>query len=62
MVPSAVGTAALPRRYQPSWLALLMLRVAETEVGDTWRNIRNELDRVHLFTMATSHGTVPPRS
>ena len=47
---------------QLCWLALLMLRVAEIEVGDTWRNIRNELDRMHLVTMATSHGTVSQRS
>lgn len=30
---------------QLQWLALLLLRVAETTVGDTWRNIRNELLR-----------------
>jgi hypothetical protein len=30
---------------QLCWLALLLLRVAETETGDTWRNLRNELDR-----------------
>jgi len=47
---------------QLCWLALLVLRVAETRVGDTWRNIRNELDRMHLVTMATSHGTVSQRS
>ena len=47
---------------QLCWLALLVLRVAEIEVGDTWRNIRNELDRMHLVTMATSHGTVSQRS
>jgi len=47
---------------QLCWLALLVLRVAETRVGDTWRNIRNELDRMHLVTMATSHGTLSQRS
>jgi hypothetical protein len=47
---------------QLCWLALLVLRVAEIEVGDTWRNIRNELDRMHLVTMATSQGTVSQRS
>ena len=47
---------------QLCWLALLLLRVAEIEVGDTWRNIRNELDRMHLVTMATSQGTVSQRS
>jgi hypothetical protein len=47
---------------QLCWLALLLLRVAETEVGDTWRNIRNELDRMHLVTLATSEGTVAQRT
>ena len=47
---------------QLCWLALLLLRVAETEVGDTWRNIRNELDRMHLVTLATSEGTVSQRT
>jgi len=42
--------------------AALVLRVAEIEVGDTWRNICNELDRMHLVTMATSQGTVSQRS
>jgi hypothetical protein len=47
---------------QLCWLALLVLRIAETQVGDTWRNIRNELDRMHLVTMTTSKGTVSQRS
>lgn len=47
---------------QLCWLALLVLRVAEIEVGDTWRNIRNELDRMHLVTFATNAGTVSQRS
>ena len=47
---------------QLCWLALLLLRVAETETADTWRNIRNELDRIHLVTLATSEGTVSQRS
>jgi hypothetical protein len=47
---------------QLCWLALLLLRVAEVEVGDTWRNIRNELDRMHLVTLATSHGTIAQRT
>src|SRR5450755_4377320 len=33
---------------QLCWLALLLLRVADTEAADTWRNLRNELDRMHL--------------
>ncbi|MGH3262503.1 MAG: hypothetical protein ACRDNS_10935 [Trebonia sp.] len=47
---------------QLCWLALLILRVAEIETGDTWRNLRNELDRMHLVTLATSHGTVSQRT
>ncbi|MDA8068154.1 MAG: transposase [Actinomycetota bacterium] len=44
------------------WLALLLLRVAETEAADSWRNLRNELDRMHLVTLATSEGTVAQRT
>lgn len=47
---------------QLCWLALLILRVAETETADTWRNLRNELDRIHLVTLATSEGTVAQRT
>ena len=47
---------------QLQWLALLLLRVAETTVGDTWRNIRNELERLHLVTLATSDGRFAQRS
>jgi hypothetical protein len=43
---------------QLQWLALLLLRVAETGAGDTWRNIRNELERMHLVTIATADGRV----
>jgi hypothetical protein len=47
---------------QLCWLALLLLRVAETETRDTWRNLRNELDRMHLVTLATSEGIVAQRT
>ncbi len=47
---------------QLCWLALLLMRVAETQLGDTWRNLRNELDRMHLVTLATSEGTVSQRT
>ncbi len=47
---------------QLQWLALLLLRVAETTVGDTWRNIRDELERMHLVTLATPDGQVAQRS
>ncbi len=47
---------------QLQWLALLLLRVAETTLGDTWRNIRDELERLHLVTLATPQGQVAQRS
>jgi transposase len=47
---------------QLCWLALLLLRVAETATKDTWRNLRNQLDRMHLVTLATSEGTVAQRT
>ena len=47
---------------QLCWLALLLLRVAETEADETWRNLRNELDRMHLVTLATNDGTVAQRT
>ena len=47
---------------QLCWLALLLLRVVENATGDTWRNIRHELDRMHLVTLATADGQVAQRS
>jgi len=47
---------------QLCWLALLLCRVAEVGTNDTWRNLRNELERLHLVTMATNEGTVSQRS
>jgi hypothetical protein len=47
---------------QLCWLALLFIRVVENAVGDTWRNVRHELDRLHLVTLATAHGRVAQRS
>jgi hypothetical protein len=47
---------------QLCWLALLLTRVAETATGDTWRNLRYELDRMHLVTLATADGRVAQRS
>ena len=47
---------------QLCWLALLLIRVAETAAGDTWRNLRHELDRMHLVTFATANGRVAQRS
>ena len=47
---------------QLCWLALLLLRVIENATGDTWRNVRPELDRMHLVTLATNAGQVAQRS
>jgi DDE family transposase len=47
---------------QLCWLALLLIRVIENTTGDTWRNTRHELDRMHLVTLATGHGQVAQRS
>ncbi len=47
---------------QLCWLALLLPRVVENATGDTWRNVRHELDRMHLVTLATAQGQVAQRS
>jgi hypothetical protein len=47
---------------QLCWLALLLIRVVENATGDTWRNLRHELDRMALVTLATSDGRVAQRS
>ena len=44
------------------WLALLLIRIAETEAGDTWRNLRNTLDQIHLVELAGTAGHVLQRS
>src|SRR3990170_2025230 len=30
------------------WLGLLLIRIIETHTGDTWHNIRRELQRLHV--------------
>ena len=47
---------------QLCWLALLLMRVVENATNDTWRNVRHELDRMHLITLATADGQVAQRS
>src|SRR3954454_10825297 len=47
---------------QLCWLALLLIRVAENSTGQTWRRLHQELDRLHLITLATGSGTVAPRT
>jgi len=47
---------------QLCWLALLLIRTVEHATGDTWRNVRNELERMHLVTLETAEGRVAQRS
>ncbi|MFN2468698.1 MAG: IS1634 family transposase [Gaiellaceae bacterium] len=40
------------------WLALLLVRLAERQAAETWRNLRRELERLHLVTLAGAAGRV----
>ncbi len=40
------------------WLALLLIRIAETTTGDTWHNNRRHLDRLHLGTFTGPTGVL----
>jgi hypothetical protein len=44
------------------WLALLLIRIAETSTGQTWPAIRRELDRIHLGTFTGPAGTFRRRT
>ena len=39
------------------WLALLLIRITETTTGQTWHNIRRDLDRLHAVTFTGPTGT-----
>ena len=41
---------------------VIPIRVIENATGDTWRNARLEVDRMHLITLATGDGRVAQRS
>lgn len=41
---------------------MLLIRVAENATGDTWRNIRQELDRMHLVSLETADGRIAQRT
>ena len=41
-----------------SWLALLLIRVAERRTGQTWWRVARELGRHHQVTLAGPAGTV----
>jgi transposase len=44
------------------WLALLLIRIAETRTGDTWRNLADELEQLHLGTFTSPTATVTRRT
>jgi transposase len=43
---------------QLCWLALLLIRIAENQTADSWRNVRRELQRLHQGTFRGSAGLV----
>ena len=47
---------------QLCWLALLLMRVVENATGCSWRSVREELERMHLVTLATDEGRVAKRT
>ena len=47
---------------QLCWLALLLIRVVENATGQSWRCVRDELERMHLVTLETGEGRVAKRS
>ncbi len=44
------------------WLALLLVRVAETTTGATWPTLRRDLDRLHIGTFTGPAGTFRQRT
>ena len=44
------------------WLALLLIRIAENGASDSWRNLRNEMDRMHVGTFVGATGTCRQRT
>jgi transposase len=44
------------------WLALLLIRIAETRTGDTWTNLRHQLDQMHLGTFTGPAGNITRRT
>jgi len=47
---------------QLCWLALLLIRVVENATGESWRVVRDELERMHLVTLETGEGRIAKRS
>ena len=44
------------------WLSLLLIRIAENATGETWRNLRTELDKLHLGRFVGPAGEVSQRT
>ena len=44
------------------WLALLLIRIAETTTGDTWHHARRHLDRLHAGTFTGPTGRFRQRT
>jgi hypothetical protein len=44
------------------WLALLLIRLAETATGETWRNLRHDLDLMHVGEFVGPTGRVLQRT
>jgi hypothetical protein len=44
------------------WLALLLIRIAETTCDNTWLNLREELQRIHVGTFTGPAGTFRQRT
>ena len=44
------------------WLALLLIRVAENQAGQTWPQMRRELNRIHIGTFTGPAGTYRQRT
>ena len=61
--PNSFGGLDFGRSHaQLCWLALLLIRTIEIQVGDPWRNIATALDRMQLLTLETASGTVSQRT
>jgi hypothetical protein len=60
---SIQGTLVWPgkSRHARTCPALLLIRIAETHTGDTWRNLRHELDRLHAGEFSGNTGRVLQR-
>ncbi|MHB1527608.1 MAG: hypothetical protein ACYCZN_15285 [Candidatus Dormibacteria bacterium] len=55
--PASLGSGRIASGHSGlCWLALLLIRVAESRTWDTWRNLSHELQRLHLGVFQGSAG------